>query len=193
MNAEKAKRRKGTRPSPARWRRAWDEGWAPPGGLTSGFTLMELVVALAIVGVLLTALLDRLSYYQELAEKASMDYVRASVKTGLQLRMAELIATNREANLYELERDNPMRWIEGAPANYLGEYPDKPSNRSWYYDTGKRHLVYVPGSSHHLESSQEITAELRFQPELSYEADAVSGRRRAVGVALVPTGGFKWF
>jgi prepilin-type N-terminal cleavage/methylation domain-containing protein len=168
--------------------------WAHAGRKAAGLTLIELVVVLAVVSSLLAVMLDRLAYYQEAAEKAAMQQALASIKTGLQVRMAELILANREASLHELERENPMRWLgEGAPPNYLGDYPAKPALRSWYYDAEQRQLVYVPGSLYHIEFREENVKELRFRVALRFESGATTDRKRAVGVAIEPVGGFKWF
>ena len=47
-----------------------------------GFSLLELVVAILIVGVFWWILLQRLTYYQEVAEKARMEYTASCLQTG---------------------------------------------------------------------------------------------------------------
>ncbi|MEN9784251.1 MAG: hypothetical protein RJA24_1594, partial [Pseudomonadota bacterium] len=60
-----------------------------------GFSLLELSVVVAVWAVLFGVFLERLTYYQEAAEHARFESELQSFKTGLQLRMAELISTNR--------------------------------------------------------------------------------------------------
>lgn len=47
-----------------------------------GFTLFELVVAIMIAVALGTVFLERLRFYQEVAEKASMEATLRQIKTG---------------------------------------------------------------------------------------------------------------
>jgi prepilin-type N-terminal cleavage/methylation domain-containing protein len=62
----------------------------------AGFTLVELAVAIGVIAVAAALLLHRLAYHQEMAEKAAMESVVRAVKTGLQLRLADLIATHQQ-------------------------------------------------------------------------------------------------
>ena len=70
----------------------WNAKWRK-----RGFTLVELAVAISVIAVLAAVLLNRLAYYKELAEKAAMESMVRIIKTGLQIRLAELIITNRQA------------------------------------------------------------------------------------------------
>ena len=159
-----------------------------------GFTLLELIVAIIVISTLVTVAIDRLLYYKERHEKAAMEYTLATVKTGLQLRMAELIVTNRQGSLNELERDNPMRWLEeAAPSNYLGDYRATPATGNWYFDPGPRQLVYVPSSSSYLDTGQSGTKELRFRVAIRYETNAVTGGKSPVAVVVAPVREFGWF
>lgn len=159
----------------------------------AGFTLIELIVVIGLVSILGVVAAGRLLYYQELAEKAAMESVLAGTKMGLQIRMAEMIITNRQSQVIELERENPMRWLQDPPANYAGEYapPVKPGN--WYYAAGERELVYVPNSSSYLDTGQAGGKELRYRVAIRYQSDTETGSKSAVGVTLVPVREFKWF
>jgi general secretion pathway protein G len=75
---------------------------------------VELAVAISIIAVLATVLLDRLAYYKEMAEKAAMESMVRIIKTGLQIRLAELIIGNRQAQAAALEADDPTQWLDGA-------------------------------------------------------------------------------
>jgi hypothetical protein len=49
--------------------------------------------------------------------------------------------------LQALARDNPMNWLERAPANYLGEYdapdPEKIGRSGWVFDVRDKSIVYL--------------------------------------------------
>lgn len=160
--------------------------------LRTGFTLIELAVVITIVSTLFLAAAERFLYWEERAEKASMESVLAGVKMGLQIRMAEMIMANRQSGLAQLETENPMRWLQEQPSNYAGEYGASPQPGYWYY-AGKEHqLVYAPHSSFYLAAASE-DRELRFRVAIRYETNAFSGGRSPVGVTLVTLRAFTWF
>ena len=165
-----------------------------PKPLSTGFTLFELIVVICVAGVLAAAAIERLLYYQELAEKAAMESVLAGTKMGLQIRMAELIITGNQARMAELEQENPMRWLDEPPASFAGDYRVPARGGSWYFARDARQLVYVPNSSRHLQFGGDA-AELRFQVKLRYaEMDGGSGRMKTLsGVALEPVVPYRWF
>jgi prepilin-type N-terminal cleavage/methylation domain-containing protein len=111
-----------------------------------GFSLIELVVVLALVAVFAGVLLDRTVYYQELAEKASMEQVAADLRSSVNLRVAELALENRFAELDALVLKNPFPLLARAPQNYLGVLED-PSREgvspgNWYFDNKTKEVVY---------------------------------------------------
>src|SRR5689334_22551820 len=85
-----------------------------------GFSLVELAVVVALIAVLAGLLLDRTLYYQEVAEKASMEQVAAVLRSSVNLRAAELALENRFAELDALVLKNPFDLLVRKPQNYLG-------------------------------------------------------------------------
>ncbi len=164
--------------------------------LAAGFTLIELIVVIALVSVLAVTALDRLFYYQERAEKAVMDATLAAVKMGLRIRLAELTVTNKQNVAAELERENPMRWLDEPPANYAGEYRAPGARGTWYFATQARQLVYVPNNTSYLRWEQpEGERELRFQVKLRYdEMETAGGKSKSpAGIAIIASRPYRWF
>lgn len=161
----------------------------------AGFTLLELIVVICVAGVLAAAAVERLLYYQELAEKAAMESVLAGTKMGLQIRMAELIITGNQGRVVELETENPMRWLDEPPASYGGEYGASAKAGNWYFAPDQRQLVYVPNSSRHLQVGDDEPKELRFQVTLRYaEMDGGAGMMKTLsGVVMEPVRPYRWF
>jgi prepilin-type N-terminal cleavage/methylation domain-containing protein len=161
----------------------------------SGFTLIELVVVISIVSVLAAAAFERFLYYQERAEKAAMDGTLAATKMGLQIRLAELIMTNRQMAAAELESENPMRWLVEPPPDYAGEYRTSPKPGNWYFSTAARQLVYVPINRSYIQLNQEDSKELRFQVKLFYDEIEIAGGKHwsLTGVRLLPVRPYRWF
>lgn len=160
-----------------------------------GFTLFELIVAIIIISLLAGAALERLFFYQELAEKAAMESTLRVVKTGLQVRLAELILARREAEAPQLETENPTRWLAEKPVNYAGEYREPPEQGNWYFDARRRELVYAANRGNSLKTRVISGAkQLRFRVKLLTDRiDAPGGPVEAVsGITLVPVYPYLW-
>jgi type II secretory pathway pseudopilin PulG len=160
-----------------------------------GFTLLELMLLICIIGVLTVTVTERFLYYRERAEKTMMDATLAAIKMGLQIRLAELIIANRQGNASELERENPMRWLDQKPANYAGAYSTSAKGGGWYFAADVRQLVYVPNSSSYLQTARPAARELRFKVGLRYDQiEGGGGKSRAPsGVAILPVDSYHWF
>ena len=161
--------------------------------LGAGFTLLELAVVICVVGVIMVVAGGRFLYWEERAEKAAVDAVLAGIKMGLQIRMAEMIMSNQQAEVAVLETDNPLRWLEQPPGNYAGEYAAPAKRGYWYYAARERELVYLPNHSAYLDTGQSGNKELWFRIAVRYEVSPVTGGRVPSGIGLVPARGFNWF
>ena len=161
-----------------------------------GFTLFELVVVIMVLAAAATVLLARLAYYQEALERAAMESTLSGIKTGLQVRLAELIITNREGEARELEIQDPIRWLdEGRPPNYGGSYREPAQPATWYFDAGRRELVYVVSTGDRLEiDGQARVKELRFRPRLVRAPVHLPGGavERTSGVTLAAVRPYRW-
>ena len=132
-----------------------------------GFTFVELLVSLIIVGTLSAMLLGRLAYYQETAERIAMETTLTLIKTGLQIRLAEMIIANRLSEAAGLEVEDPFQWLERRPANYGGVFHEYASPATWYFDDRSRQLMYVANAASRLELDTGAgTKVLRFRSKL---------------------------
>ena len=161
-----------------------------------GFTLFELVVVISLIAVLVTFLLARLAYYHEMLERAAMESVLRGIKTGLQVRLAELIIANREGEAAALEVQDPVQWLdEGRPANYAGAYREPVEPGRWYFDARERQLVYVVTTGNRLEiDGRPGSRELRFRARLLRSAVYLPGGpvERTSGITLAPVQVYRW-
>lgn len=187
-------------------------GSAAPGRRSRecGFTLLELISVICLIALLATVGNSRLRYYQEFAEKALMEMTLSAMTAGLRYRMAQIMIRGPHTAYAELERTNPVGFLQEPPANYVGEFfaPEVsvPSG-SWYYDSGRNEIVYVPALANHLllEGSDSGPIRLRFGVKLLLDrpidvkvsndrpADVSKDKPAVVGIRLVPTVNYKWF
>jgi len=160
-----------------------------------GFSAFEFVIAIIIISVLAAVLLNRLGYYQEMAEKAAMESTLRIVKTGLQVHLAELIVTNRQSEAARLETEDPMLWLDDKPPNYAGSYRTPPDTGTWYFDASEHQLVYVVNTGNRLELDSDTGAkQVRFRARLLKDRLQLygTGVESVSGVALVPVNPYRW-
>ncbi len=156
-----------------------------------GFTLIELVVVMVIVGILSAVAVDRLFYYQERAEKLAMLANLEAFKTGLRIQVAELLVANRGDKLATLEGVNPIAWMEEPPPGWLGSYRTPLQPGSWSYAAETRELVYAPQNSRYLFTSGG-DKELRFKVSLKYGPNGAGGQG-LTAASIVPSKAYRWF
>lgn len=113
----------------------------------TGLTRVEWIASLLVGAVLSTVLLIKLTHYQEFARTAVMEMTVTNMRSGLRMRVAELVMANRNAELAGLLQQNPIEWLDAPPPNYVGmlQQPDRDALKpdSWYFDPTQHELVYL--------------------------------------------------
>lgn len=121
----------------------------PGKGRQPGFTLFELVGVILIASALGLVLFDRLLFYRAQAEQTVMEMTVINMRSGLRLRVAELMIRDRMSEAGSLVHENPIHWLAAPPPNYLGTLQNPEQNaipgNAWYFDTSRHELVYMPG------------------------------------------------
>ena len=164
----------------------------------TGFTLLELMLVICIVGVLAAIFMGRVGVYQEMAERAAMQQVKTAVQTALILQMANYLARGQDKQIRELTEKNPINLLLQKPANYAGEIrmgrADSVAPGNWAYDITLRELVYVPGHIENFKSGNDKEKWIRFQVRVLSESSGKSGSstRKIEGLILVPVVPYEW-
>ena len=164
---------------------------------TTGFTTLELLVAISIIGIAAAVLLDRLLYYQEAAEKANMEYWGNVLKLGLQIRVGHLMAQNRVIDYLEVARENPMTWLDVPAPGYRGEVVATANvhmpGGSWYYDRTRRELIYVAAQYRYLQLDADRRPNVHFRVKV-VRPDGMAARDDLVlGLQIAPAQPYRWF
>lgn len=171
-----------------------------PGQAQAGFTLFELIVVVCIVAVTAGVLLNRLRVYEEAAEKALMEQTAAAIKSALRMRAAAYLISGRDAEIEELRNENPVSWLQERPDNYAGEFYADAYARvrpgSWYFDLGRRDLVYVVNLGAHFVPGPDRRKWVRYHVKIEYDAMPQKGaapRKVLSAVNFAPVRPYKWF
>ncbi len=166
-----------------------------------GFSLIELVIVVAIVSILMSVFLDRVWYYQEMAEKTAMEETVGALQSALSMQHGKNYVRGNQDDLSLIATENPMKWLQKLPRNYSGEFYD-PSPRSvapgnWVFDLKARELIYVLNRTEHFAPGKDGQKWIRFhisvQTEQIVRGGVVEGGKELVGTVFEPTEPVSWF
>jgi prepilin-type N-terminal cleavage/methylation domain-containing protein len=164
-----------------------------------GFTLLELIVVIGVISILIGALLSRIPFYQEQAEKTVMEQTAAAIQSALVMRTGSMMAHGTEKMIGTLAADNPVSWLQQIPKNYAGEFFDPAPNSvgpgHWIFDLKSRDLIYIPDHSEYLAPGKDGRKWIRFHVKFEYESagDARGGKKALAAALFEPTEPYRWF
>lgn len=161
--------------------------------------MLELVVVVALIGILLVVALWKMSGFVREAERVSVLTLEGEMRNVLVMEMAKRILNPDGPRVLLLERSNPMDLMLETPNNYLGKLDrvmsrDVPG-RHWYFDADDRHLVYRPGGqlNNDLDARDDIHYDVRVAyTDLDGDGDFNASHDRLLGVRLHRYGGEQW-
>jgi prepilin-type N-terminal cleavage/methylation domain-containing protein len=166
----------------------------PPG---RGFSLVEFMVVVVIVSIISAILLDRVKFYQEHAEKATMEATAAAVQAALHLRMAGYLAEGRGSEVERLTSENPMDWLARKPANYAGAFDrfgaEQVPEGTWYFDLSDHTLVYRVRYGRAFVSDADGRKEVRYRARVEYGPLGGDAKLTGIRVAeFAPVHPYEW-
>ncbi len=157
-----------------------------------GFSLLELVVCIALITGLASIAYSRLSQLAEDAEHAAFQGVVGWLQAGVNLEFSHALAQGRLADMQQLERYNPMLLADKVvqrPSNYLGELSEAQAEQApaghWFFVLGRGELVYRSRYRGGFSRYQpDERGDIRFRLKLLRAAADSLGKRAVRGVAL---------
>lgn len=122
----------------------------------SGFTLLEMVVVIVLIGFLALIVLNRVWTYRVYAEEAAVTATIGNIRSALGLEVAKLVVRGQAKNIPNLENTNPMQLLAQIPHNYLGEIEHNQTIKKtgvWYFDKSERTLNYIVNFTENFKSN----------------------------------------
>jgi prepilin-type N-terminal cleavage/methylation domain-containing protein len=169
--------------------------------VSKGFTLLELVIVIAIIVTLMGLFMNRFMYYQEQAEKTAMEQVAGAIQSALVMQYGQILTRGKPSDVAALAQDNPINLLQKAPHNYAGEFYDPtplsvpPGN--WMFDLKTRDLVYVLGESNYFKPGKDGRRWIRFHVVLGYTKSLLPSLHdepaELAGLLFEPVEPYKWF
>ncbi|MDP2823615.1 MAG: hypothetical protein Q8O52_13180 [Sulfuritalea sp.] len=108
-----------------------------------GASKFEFAIAVAVFGILATALLLRLNVIQEEAERTEVDLTIRNIRVGIQLAIGERIMRGEEARIAEVAEASPVDLLGHRPRGFV-DAPAAQISGQWAYDPMRRELSYLP-------------------------------------------------
>ena len=136
-----------------------------------GFNKLGFVLAISVIGIVITAFLSRVDGIQAESERTEVELTIRNMRVGLQLAVGDHIMGGRDEQIRNLLERNPFRFLERLPSGYEGEAMLPSRAGGWVYDPLRRVLAYQP----RLKESFPGRELLRWH----YEAVAAPGDRLA--------------
>lgn len=113
----------------------------------NGHSLLEFAIVVSVFALLLAVALDKLSFYQQAGEQASVQALQINLRAALAGQVMTLQARGRESEMAALAGANPVLWLQRPPTGYAGELSATQAvglaSGSWYFDPVLHVLVYV--------------------------------------------------
>lgn len=112
-----------------------------------GMSWIEFAAVVALLAVLSVILAQRLTAYQELAERADMEFGATVLKSALRMRLSAMMVEGKMQETARLVCENPVSWLDKNPPNYFGEahgeMVKKVTLGSWYFDPMECSMGYM--------------------------------------------------
>jgi prepilin-type N-terminal cleavage/methylation domain-containing protein len=166
-----------------------------------GFSLLEMVIVIALIGILIAVAANRLLPYIDEAERVAVLRVEGQLRSTLTMEAAQRIVRGQSASIAGLEGSNPVKFLMEPPKNYVGELQkqqaDKAPARHWYFEQDSKRLVYRLGAPFGLPIRDEALEDPAFEVRVAF-ADAngdeifEAGRDELYGIRLHRVAGAEW-
>jgi len=144
-----------------------------------GFSFLELILVIILIGILFTVAVDRLLILKIEAERTSMEQMLGVLRSAMTIEVAKHIARDNLNDLKSAEGQNPMKWLSTKPENYIGikDEPDPADieGYQWYFDSYNNWLVYRVGNTDYFKSSVKGPSRARFRVNLDYTDNNENG------------------
>jgi hypothetical protein len=110
-----------------------------------GASKFEFAVTVAILGILASVLLVRLSALEAEAERVEVNLTVRNIRVGIQLAIGERIMRGEEGRIIEVVRASPIDFLGELPRGFSRGRTAETSGQ-WAYDPVDRELSYIPRS-----------------------------------------------
>jgi len=174
---------------------------APQTRNLQGFSLLEFVLVICLIGILLAVAITRLLPYIDEAERVAVLTLEGQIRNSLVMAAAQRIARGESTTIAAMNGSNPMDLMLEVPGNYLGELDAadlaSASPAHWFFDLANRRLVYRPRQGFKYHSDENPVEQLEFEVRVAFADRDGNGAFEPStdelhGVRLLRAAGAEW-
>ena len=136
-----------------------------------GFTLLEMIVVIVLIGWLGLIILDRVWKFRVYAEEAAVTVTIGNIRSALGLEVAKLAVRGKIKNIANLTNTNPMKLLAQTPNNYLGEVTNISQVEDkgvWYFNNIDHTLNYIVNYTENFNSNVKGIKRTRHRLKVVY-------------------------
>lgn len=137
----------------------------------NGFTLLEMIVVIVLIGWLGLIILDRVWKYRVYAEEAAVISTVGNIRSALGLEVARLAVRGQAHKISSLQNTNPMKLLAQTSHNYIGEIEDITKIKDkgiWYFNNKDHTLNYIVDYTENFKSNVKGIKRTRHRLKVVY-------------------------
>ena len=141
--------------------------------LSRPLSRIELGVSILLISLFIGIFIHRVLVLTAAAEATALELTLRNMRTGVRLKVANLLIEGDYAGIVALANSNPMSVLDTPTEIYKGTVnnsDDKKIDRGkWYFDENSKQLLYGVVNSDYFVSKGNIAGRIRIRFKLNYE------------------------
>ena len=161
-----------------------------------GFTLLELIVVIAVVIILASVVLPKFVRLMQQAEVSAVQGIIGQMRSALSLQMSRGLYRGDDLAAWAYDGSRPLYPMHDLlldpPENYLGVLSASDRRGCWYDDKNSHELVYVLRHDELVQGVSKTPATLRWQIRVIRGPLAAGEQDTLIGLVLEPSSAARW-
>lgn len=141
--------------------------------LSRPLSRIELTVSIILICLFIGIFIRKILVLTAAAEATALELMIRNMRSGVMVKVADLIVKGDYQGIAELAKSNPMSVLETPAGVYKGILPEGDSSEieagKWYYDKEGKQLIYDVVNTDYFITEGSIPGRIRVRFRLNYE------------------------